>query len=135
MPMPDTAVHRPTQVFGGLVAVLGLIHNLATPMVHADVYSALPAGDALVADLFFVATGTTLILLGLLTVYSARYQGQQWAFIVTGSTGTYVTLLGIAAVALMPENPFAYVDLVLGVGQLIVLLFAQRAPRALRRRS
>lgn len=111
-------------VSGILVTLIGVIHNLATLAVHDEVFSRLPKEEALVGDLFFVATGFTLILLGALTIYSSKplQKGERWAFVVVSLAAAYSTALGLAAVTVVSGNFFAYLLLVVGVGQVMSLV-------------
>lgn len=126
-------IRRWTSISAIVIALVGLVHNLATPMIHTQIYAQLPAADAIAGDLFFLATGTALIVLGVLTAMGARAlsQGEPWARRLASSTGLYVALVGLGGVWIIPTNPFAYIAVVAGALLLVPVLLSRTAPRPL----
>ncbi len=126
-------IRRWTSASAIVIALVGLIHNLATPMIHAQIYAQLPSDDAIAGDLFFLATGTSLIVLGLLTAMGARAlsQGEPLARRVALSTGIYVALVGLGGVWIIPSNPFAYIAVAAGALLLVPVFLSRAAPRPL----
>ena len=108
---------------GILIAILGLIHIAATPMVLKDL-DELPKNvkDSLVY--MYVTTGAAVVFAGLLAVYSSigikRSEGMARPLAV--GVGVFMFLVGVGAVIVMPDNPFAYIGLVLALVEIAPLL-------------
>lgn len=116
---------------GALILILGMIHIAYTPILYKEIVS-LPMGlDNLYTFLFmFVATGVSLVLSGVLAVYSigGLKENERWAWVVSLAIGVYVLLLGAGAVVTMQgDNPFAYIMLVLAVLEMFILLLTKRS--------
>lgn len=105
------------QVAGWLTLVLGLIHIAATPLIFPLSTSLLADPELLSSLYMFVMTGLAVILTGWLVIYASQgwSQGQRWAWHVCLGAGVFLLLLGAGAILAMPDNPFAYLSLVIAI--------------------
>ncbi len=117
----STLFRRWALTTGILLVLVGLIHNAATPVFHAEGSYLLPAPNDLVADAMFVAAGTALVVLGALCIYCRRAlgRGEGWAAVIMVASGLYSLLLGVAAIVIMRDNPFACILALVGAAQLM----------------
>jgi hypothetical protein len=108
---------RWVQVAGWLTIILGAIHIAATPLIF-PMSASLFADPELLSSLYmFVMTGIAVAFAGWLVIYASRgwRQGQRWAWHVCLGAGIFLLLLGAGAVLTMPDNPFAYLSLVIAI--------------------
>jgi hypothetical protein len=105
------------QVAGWLTLVLGLIHIAATPLIFPLSTSLLADPELLSSLYMFEMTGIAVVFAGWLVIYASRgwRQGQRWAWHVCLGAGIFLLLLGAGAVLTMPDNPFAYLSLVIAI--------------------
>lgn len=111
--------------------VVGLAHNAATFMVYHMGFDKLSAEMSGLAVLLFVATGSSVIFAGLLSMYCSvgLKRHEPWARTMAIGAGVYSALLGAGSLAVMRDNPFVYILLAAGVIELYVLV-PYRMPRA-----
>lgn len=102
---------------GWLTLGLGVIHIAATPLIFPLSASLLADPELLSSLYMFVMTGLAVIFTGWLVMYASQgwRQGQRWAWQVCLGAGVYLLLLGAGAVLAMPDNPFAYLSLVIAI--------------------
>jgi len=102
---------------GWLTLLLGSIHIAATPFVYTLSASLFADPDALSALYMFEMTGIAVIFTGLLIIYASKgwQNGQCWAWHVCLGAGVFLLLLGLGAVLGMPDNPFAYLSLIIAI--------------------
>lgn len=103
--------------FGTVVFLLGLIHLLYT----SDVAGLLKETNSFIRIsflYFYVATGVSLLFCGFLLILIANQikQNHNLSILLPGSLAVYLGILGVGAVLAMPNNPFAYLMLVIAIG-------------------
>jgi len=129
--LKENLLYRMMVVVGVLIIILGLIHISYTPILYKDIASIPLDPDNLNTYLYmFVATGASLLLAGVLVVYSVKglKRNNHLAWVVSLTVGIYILLLGIGAVVTMHGgNPFAYIMLVLAVLEMFTLLLIKRS--------
>ncbi len=105
------------QVAGWLTLVLGFIHIAATPLIFPLSASLLADPELLSSLYMFEMTGLAVVFTGWLVIYASRgwRLGQRWAWHVCLGAGIFLFLLGAGAVLTMPDNPFAYLSLVIAM--------------------
>jgi len=115
-------------IMGIFFTLLGLVHIAATPLVIETELAGLDKGIVRVFVYMFVATGVAVVCAGLLVVYSAigmkRAENMAWPVAVGG--GLFMLLLGIGAVVMMTDNPFAYIMLVSATAEMALLWMYRR---------
>jgi hypothetical protein len=116
-------------IAGIWIAVLGLIHCSATPVIFRAGFADLPRADGLVFIYMFVAMGAAMIFVGLLTVYCSfgLRRSEGWARTVAMGAAVFVALAGVGAVASMADNPFAYITLGTALATIAPLLIYRQA--------
>lgn len=116
-------------VAGMFIAALGLIHLAATPVIFPSIALQLFQADQFVFLYMYLSTGTAVVFVGLLTIYSARglRRAEPWAWTLALATGGFMLLLGVGAVLSMANNPFAYLTLVLALVELTPLWLYRHA--------
>ena len=104
--------------------VVGVAHNAATFTVYHMGFDKLSAAMSGLAVLLFVATGSSIILAGLLSMYCSvgLKRHEPWARTTAIGAGVYSALLGAGSLAVIRDNPFVYVLLAAGVIELYVLV-------------
>jgi hypothetical protein len=110
--------------------VVGVAHDAATFTVYHMGFDKLSAAMSGLAVLLFVATGSSIILAGLLSMYCSvgLKRHEPWARTTAIGAGVYSALLGAGSLAVIRDNPFVYVLLAAGVIELYVLV-PYRMPR------
>ncbi|MEW5871191.1 MAG: hypothetical protein AB1894_18110 [Chloroflexota bacterium] len=105
------------QVAGWLTLGLGVIHIAATPLIFPLSASLLADPELLSSLYMFEMTGFAVVFTGWLVMYASQgwRQGQRWAWQVCQGAGLFLLLLGAGAVLAMPDNPFAYLSLVIAI--------------------
>ncbi len=106
---------------GILVALIGVLHTAATPMVYRGL-SKLLGDKALGVAYFFAVMGVYVVFSGWLMIHSARglSRGERWAWTTTLTNGALNGLLGIGAVAVGFRNPLVWAWLVIALSLAIL---------------
>ncbi len=124
-------------VTGIVIALTGLLHVGATPMMYRQMLQ-----DETVKDkapgfaYFFAFCGFAIIYAGLLSIYSSfgLKKSQKWAKLIAVSSGLFVALGGISAIAFAKfGNPMIYVMSISAVSNLFLLLFFYSEYRSVER--
>lgn len=101
------------------VLVLGCIHVLATPVV-LGMFKFLPLMALLTFAFMYVFTGVAYIFIGWLQLYCIKhFQGNPILVKVIKAAILVVMLGGVASVATMYDNPFAYIGLFVALFQVL----------------
>ena len=101
------------------VLTLGCIHVLAAPVV-LGMFKFLPLMALLTFAYMYVLTGVAYIFMGWLQLYCIRnFQGNPVVVKIIKVSILFVALGGIAAVATMYDNPFAYISLFVALFQVL----------------
>lgn len=104
--------------------VVGVAHNAATYVFYHTGFDKLPVEMGELAVLLFIATGSSVIFAGLLSMYCSvgLKRHEPWARIMAIGAGLYSALLGAGSLAVMRDNPFVYILLAAAVIELYVLV-------------
>lgn len=115
-PTPIT-LSRWIRALGIATVILGLIHCAVTPVIFGAGFNRLSPADGRAFIFVFVTAGVAAIFAGLAIIYAAsglRLKAT-WAHTIVAGSGLFLALLGGGAVAAMPDNPFAYIALLISV--------------------
>lgn len=117
-----------------IVILLGIIHNIATftPIIEEG-FECVPAEAHQTLVFFSLGTGTATLLCGLLLLVLGNAI-KAGAKKVKGALNLTVSfLLFIAAVAVIcgTKNPFAYIMLIIGIAELIVVYNLRETPETI----
>ena len=116
-------VYRWLLITGSLISLLGVAHLvIAVPLGIEDVKS-LPRSAALPLTLGNIVTALAVGGAGLLTIYCASglKRAERWAWTIALGAGIFMTLVGIGYIVVTPDNPFAYLALVVALCDLAPL--------------
>jgi hypothetical protein len=104
------------------VMLLGFIHICATPVIFPFFKANMNIEPASVY--MFVMVGIYTFFIGWLQYFAIRKLNNDAAFgTILKVTALFLSVLGIAAVATMWNNPFAYISLLLAMYELILLRY------------
>jgi hypothetical protein len=109
---------RCLQICGSVMCLLGLAHMLIAVPMGVDIVKALPDGGFLhPLTLGNVVTALSVAGAGLLTLYCRRglRQAESWAMTIALGAGAFISLVGLGYVLSTPDNPFAYLALLVGL--------------------
>ncbi len=114
-------------IAGIVITITGILHNSFAPGMHQQILKNDAIRDkAHQLTYFFVFCGTGFIFAGLLTIYSSFYlkKREKWAFIIAMSSGIFVALGDLTAIAYakFENNPLIYAGLICAVSNIILLL-------------
>lgn len=115
---------RCVQICGSLMCLLGLAHMLIAVPMGVDIVKALPDGGFLhPLTLGNVVTALSVAGAGMLTLYSRRglKSGESWAMTIALAAGAFISLVGLGYVLSTPDNPFAYLALLVGLCDLAAI--------------
>lgn len=116
-------VHRWLLITGSLISLLGVAHlAIAVPM-GIEVVKYLPKEAALPLTLGNILTAVAVGGAGFLTIYCASglKRNERWSWTIAVGAGIFMTLVGIGYVVITPDNPFAYLALVVALCDLAPL--------------
>ena len=122
---------RLSLVGGILVVIVGIVHTIATPMVHQGLSGAI--GDkALGLAYFFAAMGVYVVLAGWLMIFCSRglARGERWAWLISVVNGGANAVGGVGAVAVGFTNPFVWTWLLASAVIAVGVLLSSPAFRA-----
>ena len=123
-------VSRWILVTGIIIALTGLLHIGATPMMYRQMLQ-----DETVKDkapgfaYFFAFCGFAVLYAGLLSVYasSGLKKSQKWARLIAISAGLFVAIGGISAIAFAKfGNPLIYIMSISAMSNIFLLLFCRK---------
>jgi hypothetical protein len=101
------------------VLALGCIHVLATPIV-LGMFKFMPFMALMTFIYMYVFTGVAYIFIGWLQLYCIRHIQETIALQIMKVAIGIVLIGGIAAVATMFDNPFAYISLFVALFQVLI---------------
>jgi hypothetical protein len=111
-----------------IVMLLGIIHTCATPVVFPFFKSTVKID--LPSVYMFVMVGLYTFFIGWLQYFILKKISQGEAFMqILKVTIVLISLLGIGAVAIVQDNPFAYIALFVALYELILLRFIMKNPK------
>ena len=105
---------------GYVVLSLGMIHTAATPVIFK--LSEIKSAGQLDSVFMFVTVGIAVIFTGLLQLFCIKNidAGNHIIKILKGSV-CFMLIMGLGAVLVMPDNPFAYISLVAAIYEWITI--------------
>lgn len=115
---------RCVQISGSLMCLLGVAHMLIAVPMGVDVLKPLQDGAFLhPLTLGNVVTALSVAGAGLLTLYCRRglRSAESWAMTIALGAGVFISLVGLGYVLSTPDNPFAYLALLVGLCDLAAL--------------
>ena len=122
--------HRCVQICGSVMCLLGLAHMLIAVPMGVDMVRPLQDGTLLhPLTLGNVVTALSVAGAGMLTLYCRRglKSAESWAMTVALGTGAFISLVGLGYVLSTPDNPFAYLALLVGLCDLAALAVLRSA--------
>ncbi len=119
--MPNRLAGRWNMIGGILATLLGIIHNAFAPVAYRSGFSDLSGGSGEVFLYMYLATGTTLIFLGIIIMICSRgiTLSDRIARDVSAVAGVFLILMGAGAIIVMPGNPISYIMLAIAIFQII----------------
>jgi|GEM_PF-2161231 len=120
---------RCLSVSGVLIILLGIVHLASAPGVMRGMPAAVPDEFQKAFIYLFAATGAAVIYCGLLILFAAYgiARMRPGARGLALCSGMFTILLGVGALAAMPQNAFSYILLILGLSILPPLILMRRA--------
>lgn len=112
-------------ITGALTLLLGIIHcSLTSFIYHHMGIDQLAAVNAKVFIWLYVITGISYIFAGFMTIYCSigLNNAEPWAWDIIRITLVFILIGEISSVVMLQGNPFAYLSLIIGLIQLLVLL-------------
>jgi hypothetical protein len=107
------------KIAGILVMLLGVVHCSATPIIFPLFKESAPIDPASVYMFFMV--GLSTIFIGWLQYFTIkRVMNDQGFLTIIKVTLVFMSILGIAAVCSMWNNPFAYLSLIIAMYEWIL---------------
>ena len=118
-------------IIAAIVILLGIIHNIATftPIIEAG-FECEPAEAHMTLVFFSLGTGTATLLSGLLLLVlgKAIKAGAKKVKGALNLTVSFLLFIAVVAVICGTKNPFAYIMLIIGIAELIVVFNLRETP-------
>lgn len=128
----DEYLLRCVSIAGSLMCLLGIAHMLIAVPMGIDIIKSLQSSAIHPLTLGNIVTALAVGGAGLLTLYCLRglRRAEQWASTIAFGAGVFIVLVGAGYVTVTPDNPFAYLALLVGLVDVAALgvLRARRVP-------
>lgn len=119
----DQCLPRCVLIAGSLMCLLGVAHMLIAVPMGIEIIRSLQSSAIHPLTLGNIVTALSVGSAGLLTLYCLRglRRAEQWAWTIAFGAGFFIVLVGVGYVSVMPDNPFAYLALLVGLVDLTAL--------------
>ena len=123
--MMDKFLPRCVLIAGSLMCLLGIAHLLIAVPMGIEIIRSLQSSAIHPLTLGNIVTALSVGGAGLLTLYCLRglRRGEQWASTIALGAGLFIVLVGAGYVTVTPDNPFAYLALLVGLVDVAALGF------------